>query len=107
MRTPGPPIVLEHRRRLAIRRIHEGYSVGEVADFLDVDPSSVRRWFATFRRDGDDGLAAQPVPGRPPKLDTTQEKVVGRWLADNPIEHGCATELWTADDLVRLIEREW
>jgi transposase len=24
-----------------------------------------------------------------------------------PIEHVCTTELWTADDLVRLIDHEW
>ena|SRR5437867_1522542 len=107
MRTTGSPIVLEYRRQLAVQRIDEGYSVEEVADFLNVDPSSVRRWVATFRRQGVDGLAARPVPGRPPKLTSTQEKIVCRWLADNPIEHGCATELWTASDLARLIEQEW
>jgi transposase len=107
MRTPGSPIVLEYRRQLAVQRIEEGYSIEEVADFLDVAPSSVRRWVATFRRQGADGLSARPVPGRPPKLTSTQEKIVCRWLADNPTEHGCATELWTAPDLARLIEREW
>jgi transposase len=107
MRTPGSPIVLEYRRQLAVQRIEEGYSIEEVADFLDVAPSSVRRWVATFRRQGADGLSARPVPGRPPKLTSTQEKIVCRWLADNPTEHGCATELWTAPDLARLIEQEW
>lgn len=107
MRTPGSPIVLEYRRQLAVQRIEEGYSIAEVADFLDVAPSSVRRWVATFRRQGADGLAAQPVPGRPPKLSSTQEKIVRRWLADNPIEHGFATELWTAPRLARLIEQEF
>jgi transposase len=107
MRTPGSPIVLEYRRWLAVQRIDEGYSIQEVADFLGVAPSSVRRWVATFRRQGADGLAAQPVPGRPPRLTSTQEKIVCRWLAENPIEHGFATELWTAPRLAQLIEQEW
>ena len=107
MRTPGSPIVLEYRRQLAVQRIEEGYSVEEVADFLDVAPSSVRRWVASFQRLGAGGLAARPVPGRPPKLTSTQEKIVCRWLADNPTEHGCATDLWTAPELARLIEQEW
>jgi len=107
MRTPGSPIVLEYRRRLAVQRVDEGYSVQEVADFLGVDPSSVRRWVAAFGQQGAPGLASRPVPGRPPKLNPTQEEIVCRWLADNPTEHGCATELWTADDLARLIEQEW
>ena len=46
MRTPGSSIVLEYRRQLAVQRIDEGYSIEEVSDFLDVDPSSVRRWVA-------------------------------------------------------------
>jgi transposase len=107
MRTSGAPIILEYRRRLAVQRVDEGYSIGEVADFLGVDPSSVRRWVAIFRQQGADSLAARPVPGRPPKLDSTQEKFIGRWLADNPLAHGCTTELWTAGDLTRLIEQEW
>jgi transposase len=107
MRTLGSPIVLEYRRRLAVQRVQEGYSIEEVADFLGVDRSSVRRWVATFRHQGVDGLMARPVPGRPPKLTSTQEKIVGRWLDDNPLKHGCATELWTTDDLARLIEEEW
>jgi transposase len=107
MRTTGSPAVLEYRRRLAIARIRDGYSTQEVADFLGVDPSSVRRWLASYRHHGSDGLAAQPVSGRPPKLTGAQEKIVRRWLADNPIDHGFATELWTAPRLAQLIEQEW
>ena len=44
MRTTGSPEVLEYRRRLAVQRVYEGYSNQEVADFLGVDSSSVRRW---------------------------------------------------------------
>jgi transposase len=107
MRTTGSPEVLEYRRRLAIERLHDGYSVPEVADFLGVTPGSVRRWLAAFRRHGSGALVARPVPGRPPKLTGTQEKIVRRWLADDPTEHGFATELWTAERLAQLIEQEW
>jgi transposase len=60
---------------------------------------------AAFRRQGVDGLAGRPVAGRPSKLTTTQEKIVRRWLADNPMDHGFATELWTTPRLVLLIEQ--
>src|SRR5579872_7261442 len=99
MRSIGSPAELERRRRLAVRRVVEGYSTADVAAFLDVDPSSVRRWLADFRHQGAAGLAARPTPGRPPKLSTTQEKIVRRWLSDNPIDHGFHTELWTAERL--------
>ena len=107
MRTIGTPAELERRRILAVQRVYEGYSAEEVADFLGVDPSSVCRWLAAFHQHGAAGLTARSVPGRPPKLSTTQEKIVCRWLADNPTDYGFATELWTAPRLALLIEQEF
>jgi transposase len=107
MRSKGSLQELEHRRRLAAERLREGYSVADVADFLGVDARSVRRWWATFRRRGPQGLTAGVIPGRPRKLSRTQEKIVLRWLADSPTEHGFATELWTAPRIAQLIAEEW
>lgn len=107
MRIAVPSDVLEYRRRLAVQRLVEGYSIQEVADFLGVDPRSVRRWFTAYRHHGDEGLAAQPAPGRPPKLSVTQEKIVLRWLSDLPTEYGFPTDLWSAPRLATLIEQEF
>jgi transposase len=107
MRSKGSSQELEHRRRLAVERLGEGFSVTEVADFLDVGVRSVQRWWATFRRRGLQGLTAGIVPGRPRKLSRTQEKIVLRWLAESPTEHGFATELWTAPRIAQLIKQEW
>jgi transposase len=107
MRSIGSPTELERRRLLAVQRVGEDYSTEEVADFLGVDPRSVRRWLADFNQLGAAGLAARPIPGRPAKLSITQEKIVGHWLADNPTDHGFATELWTAPRLGLLIEQEF
>ena len=92
---------------MAVERACEGYTTEEVAGFLGVNPSSVRRWVAAFRQHGVGALAARPVSGRPPKLSATQEKIVGRWLADDPTDHGFPTELWTAARLVLLIDEEF
>ena len=107
MRTKGSPHEVEYRRCLAVRRILEGYSVDEVADFLEVHPRTVKRWIHVFREGGWGGLASQPVAGRPCKLTATQEKILLRWLNDSPTEHGFATELWTAPRLAQLIWEEW
>ena len=98
---------MEYRRRLAVQRFSEGYSTQEVADFLGVDPSTVRRWVAAFRDQGDIGLRARPVSGRPRKLTSTQEKIALRWLTESPLPHGFETELWTAPRLVQLIREEF
>ena len=107
MRNKGTPADLERRRHLAVERLLDGYTTEEVADFLNVDARSVRRWFAEFRRHGSVGLAARAIPGRPRKLSRTQEKIVLRWLSENPTEFGFATELWTCERLVQLIAEEW
>jgi transposase len=107
MRTRGTPEELEHRRRLAVERALEGYSTTEIADFLGVDPSTVRRWVAAYRDRGEQGLRARPVPGRPRKLTRTQEKIIRRWLGQSPTEHGFETELWTAPRLGHLIREEF
>jgi len=98
---------LERRRRLAVQRIVDGYSTKQVAEFLGVAPSSVRRWIAAFHHSGHKGLAAQAVCGRPPKLSPTQEKIVLRWVTHNPLEYGFGTELWTCKRLAQLIEEEF
>jgi transposase len=98
---------LEYRRRLAVARISKGFSTQEVADFLEVDPSTVRRWLAAFRDRGDAGLVAKPVPGRPSKLTPIQEKIALRWLTESPTHHGFGTELWTATRLGQLIHEEF
>ncbi len=107
MRSKGSAAELQRRRILAVERVLDGFSTLEVAEFLGVDSSSVRRWLEAYRRSGIDGLAALPVPGRPPKLTRTQEKIALRWLKDSPSEHGFDTELWTAARLASLIHDEW
>jgi transposase len=92
---------------LAVQQVLDGYTTQEVGEFLGVDPRSVRRWVAAYRQGGGPGLLARPASGRPPKLTLTQEKIVRRWLAASPTEHGFDTELWTAPRIGRLIGDEF
>jgi transposase len=107
MRSIGSPAELEHRRYLAIRRLLEGSSSGEVAEFLDVELRSVQRWWRIFLQRGWKGLAATAGAGRPQKLTSTQEKIAIRWLQDKPTDFGFTTELWTCRRLSGLIWQEW
>jgi transposase len=107
MRDKGSPAEHEHRRLLAVQRVLEGSTTEEVAEFLGVDPRSVRRWVAAYREGGGQRLLSRPVSGRPPRLTRTREVIVRRWLADRPREHGFETELWTATRLSQLIQEEF
>jgi len=40
-------------------------------------------------------------------LTHTQEKIVRRWLADKPTEHGFATDLWSGPRVAHMIRREF
>lgn len=95
------------RRVIGVRRMLEGYPAGEVADFLDVDPRTVWRWWERFQEGGWEALASRTGAGRPPKLTGTQSKIVLRWLRDDPSEHGFSTDLWTAARIGQLIQQEW
>jgi len=107
MRHPASADEVRRRRALAVRRWVEGYSIPEVADFLEVARSTVWRWVRAYLDDGDRGLQVRASPGRPPKLNRTHEKIIARWLEDSPTKHGFDTDLWTAARLTELIHEEW
>jgi transposase len=107
MRSTGSPAELENRRLLAIRRLLEGFSTEEVAEFLEVERRSVQRWMNIFSEQGWNGLLARPTAGRPRKLNPTQEKIVLRWVQQSPTEFGFPTELWTCQHLTQVIFEEW
>src|SRR6266542_1831995 len=69
MRPPGSPQELERRRLRAIELLQQGHPPVEVAQMVGGGRRSVRRWNATFRKKGDDGLKSRPVTGRPCGLD--------------------------------------
>ena len=104
MRSKGAPAELEARRRLAIRRVGDGWSQKDVAQFLGVHPVTGAKWVARHRAGGDEALRAKPAPGRPRFLTPNQEARVLGWLAGPPTRHGFRTDLWTARRVAHLIE---
>jgi transposase len=62
MRSKGSPLELEQRLRLAVRRVHDGWSQRDVAAFLGVSERAVGRWAAAHRAKGGDGLRAHRRP---------------------------------------------
>jgi transposase len=94
---------LEARRRLAVKRVAEGWTQRQVAAFLGVSDRAVRMWVAAHRAGGDDALRAKRHPGRKPFLTPGQELQVFGWLARKPTAFGFRTDLWTAGRVAHLI----
>ena len=88
-------------------KCNDGWTRAAVADFLGVHPVTVAKWVARHRRDGADGLAAKPTPGRPRFLSADPERQVRGWLAEKPTAHGFRTDLWTARRVADLIRRRF
>jgi transposase len=107
MRSTGTAAELEARRRLAVRRVAEGWKQKDVAAFLGVTERAVRGWVAAHREAGDEGLKGRPHPGAKPKLSARREKSVLSWLAKSPLAFGYKTDLWTTRRLAEVIAKRF
>ena len=93
----------EARRQLAIRKVLDGRTQADVADFLGVHAVTVAKWMKAYRAGGEAALAAKPVPGRPRFLTDEQEAEVRSWRLKKPTDFGFRTDLWTAARVAQLI----
>ena len=107
MRTAGSPKSLEKRRLDAIALFEDGMAQVSIAKKLRVHDRTIRRWIASFRREGRKGVEAKPVPGRPPKLTTRQQDALAKLLDKGAVASGYATELWTCPRVARLVEKRF
>jgi transposase len=94
-------------RRLAVQNVLDGQTQAAVAKIFGVHPVTVAKWVARRRAEGEAGLAAKPVPGRPRFLTADQDLQVRAWLAQKPTAHGFPTDLWTARRVAELIRRRF
>jgi transposase len=97
----------EARRRLAVKRVGEGWSPADTAAFLGVHVETVRKWARAHRAGGEAGLSGKPHPGRRPFLTPEQEAEVLSWLTRKPTEFGFRTDLWTAARVAHLIRERF
>src|SRR6202171_899894 len=76
-----------------------------MARVLGVDRSTVYGWLARYRRGGWDGLKAEPLSGRPPKVDGKKLRwVYGMVTKKNPLQLKFAFALWTREMVAKLIK---
>ena len=100
-------VEMADRRRLAVERVAAGRTPADVADFLGLNPETVRRWVRTHKAAGAGGLAGRPHPGRRPFLTPEQDAEVLSWLTQRPTAFGFRTDLWTAARVAQLIRQKF
>lgn len=106
-RPKGTAEELERRRRRGMRLLDEGRTLGEVAEIIGCEPSSVMRWRDARERAGDKGLKVRKAPGRPRKLSEAQSERLVELLLEGAVAQGYRTELWTTQRIAEVIEEEF
>ncbi|SQD94088.1 MULTISPECIES: helix-turn-helix domain-containing protein [unclassified Parafrankia] len=96
-----------------------GHHVPQIAAALRCHPKTVRQWLHRFNTDGLDGLADQPIPGRPRRITETERSQIielARSIPPGRLERTPAGELdaadpdgcaqWTLDTLTEAAQAE-
>lgn len=92
------------RRRKAINLVLAGFSLNAAARRIGCAPSSVMRWWYTYRRYGDTyALSVRKILGRPPRLSTAKLILLLRQLRRGARASGYATEVWTTRRVAEVI----
>jgi transposase len=73
----------------------KGYSVQQIADIFECDPSSVRAWLERFQAEGVKGLHDRPRSGRPPKAGVVAQEEIRQRVATQPARLGYIFGFWT------------
>jgi|SRR5208283_356721 len=85
----------------------QGLSCREVARLLGDSPRTVAYWVRRFEEEGFGGLAESDRPGRPPRLNPGQLKIIDMALRGSPMDIGLGANLWDGKTLSEFIAKEW
>jgi transposase len=100
-RTDPDPRV--RRRAHAVLLVAEGHAVVAVARLFATAPHRVRAWRSRFLASGRHGLADEPRPGRPPKLDAAALAFLREALETSPQTYGLPVTIWSIRDLREVL----
>src|ERR1039457_1632211 len=96
---------LEALRIRAVDQVGEGAHPEDVAAALGLHRKTVYGWLAKYREGGKDALKAQPVPGRPPKLNGQQlSRLYALIAGEDPRQMQSEFGLWSRE-MVRAVIR--
>lgn len=107
MRTELIPQQLDYRKLRAINLLEEGETYRAVAEELGVSLNSVVLWARAYRKEGLEGLLPKPIPGRPPRLSSSQKERLERILLGGALKAGYSRDLWTLKRVAEVIEKRF
>jgi transposase len=91
----GARSVTEFCRARAVALQSGGWSVGDIADAVDVTDAAVYGWLKRFSEGGVESLRDRGRSGRPPTYDERFRARICRALSKSPRRCGLATTVWT------------
>jgi transposase len=97
----------EARRRLAVELLSHGKTKSEVAEWLSVSLSSVKRWKKAFDVGGVAALNTKRHPGPKFRLDAKQKQKLVKLLLRGAKKAGFSTDLWTCPRVAQVIEEQF
>ncbi len=100
---------IEARTRLrAILLVHEGKTLEQVGQILEVARSTVQRWIKKYRNRGVTALLVRgPYRGKQPGLSLDQKRQLAILIRQGPEDCGLDTGVWTAPIIADLVKRRF
>lgn len=94
------------RRATAVRLLHFGKKVPEVAESVSASLPSIYSWHARFKADGVEGLVNEEKHPRKRKVTPAYLAALDEALAQEPEAYGYAFTIWTRERLLDHLEQE-
>lgn len=98
---------LDVRLRAVRAVVANGFTVTDVAVAFATTRSTIHRWLARFREEGDNGLNRRAVSGRPRKLLEVDSAGLKSIVLSPASEYGFETDFWTTRRLMQVVQSEY
>ncbi len=88
--------------------LHDGKTLEEVAEILEVARSTIQRWVEKYRSGGVTALIVQgPYLGRESRLNLDNKRELSLMIQDGPEKNGLDTGVWTAPIIAELVRKRF
>ncbi len=95
------------RRMLGLANIMDGMGLAAAATAVGMERQALGDALKRYNEDGLDGLYDRDKPGRPRKLDATQEKELSEIVLAGPDPEKDGISAYTLEDVTRIAEERW